>query len=177
MSVTLGTTPWTKAEDNARQALADCDAFKLLVKASDATEAKESIYIDDIPDPEDEDSYSPDEILALFPLAVVSSSADDGFVLQPTATSHYSASGAISIGITRVIAENDDSSSFRAFKDIIGNIAEDLSDGSEVAGHLVHPTIQIADIWRSKPDKKTAVGFPTMNGLIVLQWGHGTGED
>jgi hypothetical protein len=97
----------TLVEDNLRRTLADCARFRTWAKASNQAQALARIYIDDLPEPpDDRDSYTSEEIIALRPFAIIQTAMRAGYSRGRLATGTYGEAGQLSI----VFEENVDKS-------------------------------------------------------------------
>lgn len=178
MSVASGTNALTLAEDYLKTTISHCGSFQSLVGVSAADDALSSIYIDDLPDKEDGSAYAEDELIDLSPYAVVTTSQEDGFIWSPGGAGVHVTGGTLVFLIERVVPKADTSRAiaFRNFKNIIGNIAEEIIEQGETPGRIIRPEVALTDgPWRDKPNKRTGTG-DWMGAEFTVTWGSLAGE-
>lgn len=162
----------TRAEDAVVETIANSNAFQAMVAAADAAEAKERIYVDHLPNPnEDRDEWTREQWDALFPLAGVLPPDDDEQVsfLHYANGSGFEYATSLAFHIRFVQRPNpalDIANASREFKNTIGTIAEEMLAQSYTPGRFKFTKLAPAGIIMLTPISQVA----TLGDALVWTW-------
>ncbi len=140
MAVPIGTNCVTKIEDSFMDLLASTAAFQAWTSTASKAAALARIYIDALPEPAVVPEYDASEWSAYFPLALIMQPAD-GEQVRLSATSHgegweYHVASKIGVSFLRFRTSGISlQQEIRNIRNEIGDIVEDMADGSGRAGN------------------------------------------
>jgi hypothetical protein len=166
----------TLAEENLRLTLADCARFRTWTTASDQAKALARIYIDSLPNPpNDADSYSADELVALRPFAIVMTARQSGYSRGRVATETYPEAGKMAIAFEENVPASlaDDVPALeRQFKNTLGVIIDEMLGLAYQAGYLAIDLITFSGPVRCLKDDAVGEGDHHF-AMFEIQYGVG----
>ncbi len=163
-------------EEYLRAMLADSAAFRTLCGAADAAGALDHIYRDGLPPPADGREFTPAELSALRPHAIIFLADSDGLTLDRDSAEGFLASGRAMIALERdcpsSLGDEPTSDANRQWKNIIGQIMYDLCDLTAEAKpgylQLTRIRLHLGPFW---PEKKDAIAQGLWQGAVLeVRW-------
>lgn len=183
MAVEAATNCWTKAEEAAVVALPECEAFRDLMEAADATDAAKSVFVDELKKANNGEAYTSEEMEELRHYVTVYSASNEPYRIRrvDVVGDAFSPGGTLMIYIERLIeaaeeeAEPDEETSKRAsdrwFKNRIGNLLEQLVDYWDKHSG---PWVTLATVsdgpFHTHEDERETVGH-WQGCEITIRWG------
>lgn len=169
-----------KAQDLLRKTLADCPTFQTWCGAADAATAEARIFDEGIPHPHFGDSHSPDDLVARRPFAILYTEPEEGFVATALAAdngNYFAGSGRLRAELEQDVPTeiaHDKGEADRRFKNIVGQIIDELCERSGWSGFLAFHRVSFSGPGRVEPDERPGLG----DGIgceLAFEWGVGTG--
>ncbi len=161
------------AQEYLRATLAASSNWQAAVGAQDADGALGRIYHEGLPAPSDRKAYTLQELMGLRPYAVVWTAEESGFTRSYESSDSFDDSGQLRIRIERNSPDNlNDEPTSDAnvqFRNLIGQIIDDLCDLRGGAGYLAFLTITLQEWHRSDPVDAETWGV-TQGALILVEW-------
>lgn len=139
------------AQDHLVESLANSAEFQSFVGAANATESKNSIYQDILPDPAgDNDEFDAADLNTQRPYAIIYTDETlAGYIYNRDATGCWTGSGVLGFKLERAIPGTGTASSWDAdFRNIGGKIIREIAEQAETAGRLAAQRIQMQGPFR-----------------------------
>ncbi|MCA8972862.1 MAG: hypothetical protein KDC95_23965, partial [Planctomycetes bacterium] len=133
MPLEAATNCWTEQEDRLIESIAQSAQFQTWVGAANTTEAKAHIHVEFLPPPADRDHYTPQEVAALVPFALIVDAADQAITFdracQDVGQFYFTSGRKLVMFCARVNAEADTyPEAIRKLKNVVGKIILEMND-------------------------------------------------
>lgn len=166
--------PITCSQDAAKASLADCDAVRTLLGATDQAEALARIHVNYIPEPANSEHYTRAELDAIRPYVQVGD-AREGGGMDNIAQGMAGLSGELDIWLEREIATDEtDAAAVAAMQTTIGRVMEEMLINSESGdgGYIIVSRMEWDGPYLPMRDDEARLGR-FIAGAIRVTWNSG----
>lgn len=161
------------AEQHLANSLASSSRFQEWTDSDNSTEAAAHVYFTSLPEPEDGDKYTAEELAALFPCALIYTDEQaNGSVIRKVGYQTAQGSGVVAFRLYETIDDESPptfSEAERSFKNTVGVVMAEILALSETADCLAAVEVANSEIYRTEKD---AVVFLDMQTAVcIVLWG------
>jgi hypothetical protein len=165
-------------EQSLATMLAATTAFQTFSGTATSATAAARIYKDGLPEPENGNTHTREEHEHYRPCAVVYLADEQGFTRRRVSDSDWNESGRIVVELWRTVDDVPDnepnSTEDSTFKDLVGDIIDDLCAASGTATYLDFHTIAML-LWESCPTKLIESMGVWQRAILMLEFGSAIG--